>query len=194
MKSGLIRLKMNKNIFYDSVIKQYRYRMHCPICGDEVQSGCRCYDDLDVLLSDIDDGIADATCSAKCCLDDYVDWDYIEEAMQTVGLGKDIKKCLSELTEKQSLEALKEYDIKDILYTLFCEDSKLTFSQIKNPTHQERLEMLWELGEAEDILQDCNIDIYPDCKDLSEEDAQKVLDYLIDECDFDRPSGEACPV
>ena len=193
MKYGLIRLKTNNNIFYDSIIKQYRYRMHCPECGKEIQGGCRCYDDLDILLGDIDDGIADFACCAKCCLVGG-DWDEIGEAMQTVGLEKDIKKCLSALTEEQSFEALKQHDLKDVLCCLFCQNSDMTFSQIKNPTHQERLEILWELGDAKDILWENDIDYYTDCKDLSEKEAQAVLDILTDGGDFDCPSGEACAI
>ena len=101
MKDGLIRLKVNINIFYDSVIKQYRYRMHCPECGTEIQNGCRCYNDLDILLMDIDDGIADFTCSAKCCLA-RDDWDELGEAMQTAGLNIDYK----DLSEEQSQTVL----------------------------------------------------------------------------------------
>jgi hypothetical protein len=193
LKDGLIRLKANKNIFYDSIIKQYRYRMHCPECEKEIPDGCRCYDDLDVLLGDIDDGIADLTCCAKCCLING-DWDDLGEAMQEAGLKKDIKKCLSSLTVVQSYEALKQLNVKDVLWTLFCQNSDMTFLQVKNPTHQERLKILWELGDAKDVLWENDIDCCSDCKDLSEKEAQEVLDILTDGGDFDSPSGEACTI
>jgi len=100
MKEGLIRITDEKDIFYDSVEKVYRYRMHCPSCGKVVPI-CRCYQDIEELLMNIDEGIANYTCSSKCTLL-IGEWDEIDEAMQTLGLYPDI----SELTEEQASQVL----------------------------------------------------------------------------------------
>lgn len=97
MKEGLIRLTDEKDVFYDSIEKVYRYRMRCPNCS-KVGVNCRCYQDLDALLSDIGEGLADFTCSAKCALI-IGDWDELDEAMQEAGLqGMELK----DLTEEEA--------------------------------------------------------------------------------------------
>ncbi len=97
MKEGLIRLTDEKDIFYDSVEKVYRYRVHCPNCG-KVANNCQCYMHLERLLADIDGGLADFTCSAKCALL-FGDWSELSEAMQEAGLhGKE----LEDLTEEEA--------------------------------------------------------------------------------------------
>jgi len=98
LKDGLVRLKENENIFYDSVNGVYKYRMHCPECG-KVIDYCRCYNDLHILYADIDEGIADYTCSARCCLL-CGDWDEIEDALMDVEFNKNTK--LSNLSETQA--------------------------------------------------------------------------------------------
>ena len=77
---------------------------------------------------------------------------------------------------------------------LLEQDSQFLLSQIKNPTHDERLEIIWIMGDVKDVLFENDIDYYPDCKDLTEEQAQEVLDFLTDGGEFDYPSGEECEV
>jgi len=103
LKDGLIRLKENKDIFYDSVDGVYKYRMHCPYCG-KVIDNCRCYNDLQKLSIDIDDGIADYSCCAKCCLLNDDEWDDIEDALIDAKLDKNTK--LSDLSETQAQSVL----------------------------------------------------------------------------------------
>ena len=192
MKDGFIRIKDNNDIFYDSIEKVYRYRMHCPECEKLIPT-CRCYHDLDCLLIDIEEGIADYTCSAKCCLVGG-DWDELGEAMQEIGLEKDLKECLKLLTETQSAEAFNELNINCVLKTLFEQSSQFTFSQIKDPSHEDRLEIIFIMGDVKTHLKEYDIDYYPDCKDLTEEQAQELLDFLTDGGEFDYPSGEECEV
>ena len=85
MKDGFIRINDNNDIFYDSIEKVCRYRMHCSECEKLIPT-CRCYHDLDCLLIDIEEGIADYTCSAKCCLVGG-DWDELGEAGDRVVTG-----------------------------------------------------------------------------------------------------------
>lgn len=105
MKEGLIRLTNEKNIFYDSIERVYRYRIHCPNCGIIVPT-CRCYNDLDLLLSDIYEKISDCYCSSKCLLLGG-EWDEITYAMIECCIDPETK--IEDLTEKQAKE------IKDIL-------------------------------------------------------------------------------
>ena len=102
MKDGLIRLTGEKDIFYDSVEKVYRYRMHCPGCGKAINN-CMCYQNLDRLCRDIIDGIADYTCSAKCALM-LGGWDDLDEAMQATGIQD---HGINDLTEEQAKKVLK---------------------------------------------------------------------------------------
>jgi len=102
MKEGLIRLTGEKDIFYDSAGKVYRYRMHCLNC-DMVSTNCRCYHDLDDLLSDIDAGLANYTCSSICALL-YGHFDEITDAMEECGHSRD--NTIDSLTEDQALRVL----------------------------------------------------------------------------------------
>lgn len=45
MKEGFIKITGEDNLFYDSIKKEYRYRMHCPYCHKV--SGCWCFEELD---------------------------------------------------------------------------------------------------------------------------------------------------
>lgn len=198
MKAGLVRLTGERDIFYDSIDKIYRYRMHCPGCKKVIPT-CRCYGEdtggLDRLLIDIDDGIADCTCSSKCALV-INDCCEVAEVMQEAGFEKDLRACLNQLTEEQSLDVLKKskYCLSTVLMALFDRDSNIPISHIKNPTHEERLEILWLLGDVKEILQENNIKYQPDIKDLSEDEATKVMDLLTSDGDGDYPGGEACAI
>ncbi len=59
MREGLVRIKGEEDLFYDSIEKVYRYRMHCPRCGKI--SGCRCFHHLE----DIDDD--EILCCTNVC-------------------------------------------------------------------------------------------------------------------------------
>jgi len=45
MKEGLVKITDTDNLYYDSITKQYKYKMHCPYCGKH--SGCWCFPDFD---------------------------------------------------------------------------------------------------------------------------------------------------
>ncbi len=194
MKEWLI--KIQDNIYYDSEERVYRYKMHCPNC-DKQSERCQCYTDLDRLLSDIDDGIADYTCSSKCALL-IGDFDELGEAMQIamqiVGLERDVKTALKELSEEQRIERIKEYSLEGVLLNLFRHDSKIPIDHLKNPSPEEQLEILLVMGDAEDILWNYGIDIYPKIEDLTEEQASQVLTILTEDADFDYPGGDECIV
>jgi len=87
MKDGFIRITDEKNLFYDSVNRVYRVRMHCPNCGKD--SGCRCFDTLGKAEGFIDDGIP-FVCSSKCSLKSLVGdvgVDDIGDTMKEMGMG-----------------------------------------------------------------------------------------------------------
>ena len=192
MKEGLIRITGEKDIFYDSIEKVYRYRMHCPNCK-KVISICRCYQDLDALLINIDDGIADYTCSSKCALN-FGEWDELGEAMQALDLSRDLKECVSELSAQQLKESLRKYEIGSVLLELFNSNSEMPISHLKNPTRKEQEEILFVMGDVKDVLYDLDKSYYPDISELTEEQASQVLTILTEDGDFDYPQGEDCTI
>jgi len=192
MREGLIRLTGEKDIFYDSIEKVYRYRMHCPQCGEVIKT-CRCYQDLERLESDISDGIADYTCSSKCALL-CGEWDDIDEAMQSLDLSKDLRTCLSQISEEILKEELNGYSRISLLMKLIQYDSEMPINHIKKLTKEEMLDLLMIMGDGKDILWRNNISYYPDIKDLTEEDARKILNILTEDGDFDMPGGEECTI
>lgn len=190
-KQGLIRIQGEENIWYDSDEKVYRYRMHCPNC--KVALPCRCYQDLEALLGDIDDGIADFTCSAKCALL-IGEWDELDEAMQEAGLTGDLRKCLSKLTNEQLDDVIRGYDLDDVLKALFDAKSNIPFSHLNQTliNREERVEIIFAMGDVKDVLWNHDISYYPEIESLTEDESRKLLDILNDGCDFDMASGEAC--
>lgn len=192
MEFGLTRSPLNENIFYDSIKQVWRYRMHCPNCT-KVSVSCRCYgkEELDKLLCDIDSGIADLPCNAKCCLE-LGEFDTLDDVMRGLGLGKDIRDTLNELSETESMEVWNEYDYKSVLLNLYKSDSDIPISHLKDPTHDERLEIIFAMGDGRGTLDEYDKVYLPELKDLSDDDAQRVIDKLTEEDCFDRPSGEAC--
>lgn len=51
MRHGLIRITGQPDLFYDSIQKEYRYRLHCPRCGKESGCWCRRTDNEDIPVS-----------------------------------------------------------------------------------------------------------------------------------------------
>lgn len=190
MKDGLIRLTDEKDIFYDSIERVYRYRQHCPQCNT-VLKNCICYNDLDLLLNDIDDGISDYTCSSKCALL-IGDFDELNEAMQEVGLEKDIKTALKELTDTQRVEHIQCYQIEDVFVVLFSQGSSIPINHLKDPSTEEQIEIIMAMGDAKDVLYNNEIDIHPEIEDLTEEQASQVLTILTEDGGFDAPHGDYC--
>ena len=105
MKAGLIRLTDNKDIFYDSIEKTYRYRMCYQNCKQAILP-CICYNKLDSLLKDIEEGINNYTCSSKCAVLAEGMSEEIIEIMQELGFDTNIK--LEDLTEKQANEIMND--------------------------------------------------------------------------------------
>ena len=81
MKETLIRLTGEKNLFYDSEDRLYRYRMYCPYCGKE--SGCRCFDTLKKAETFAVDSVP-IVCSSKCFLKSLIDDQGIDEIGDTM--------------------------------------------------------------------------------------------------------------
>ncbi len=187
-KQFLVKINDVDNIWYDSDEKVYRRRTFCPFC--HVATGCLCYEDLDLALIDEDDK-NDYTCSTKCALVNG-DWDELGEAMQEAGLYKDLKICLSQLTDAQLKKEFTEYSLEYVLMELYRQNSNIPFSHLNNPSRDEQLEMLWVVGDIKDILWGLDISYYPEPKDLTEEQAKLVLDILNEDEDWEYPSGDIC--
>jgi len=179
MKEGLIRLTDEKDIFYDSIERVYRYRQHCPQCNVALPK-CMCYNDLDLLLNDIDDGISDFTCSSKCALI-IGEWDELEEAM----LASDVHKDMSDLIRTLSDEQMKEYLKKEY------EGCNIYIDWDKR-TRENMITMLKENNLREDILEFFDVSRGKSIEELTEEEASKVLTILTEDGDFDAPHGDYC--
>ncbi len=197
MKEGLIRLTDEKDIFYDSIEKVYRYRMHCPNCK-QVISTCVCYNDLDVLYGDIDDGIADYTCSSKCTVLSWGMSEEVAEAMRELGFEKDMKECLKQLTEDQVFEELKAYmhslALEEVVASLIRADSVIPVSHLKKPTYEEQIEILMAIGDVRQSLENHEIQIFPELEDLTEEQTRLITEFLSDNDDFGYPHGDVCNI
>ena len=86
MKENLIRLTGEKDLFYDSEDRLYRYRMHCPQCGK--YSGCRCFDELEKAENFAVEGM-NFLCSSRCFLKSLIDdqgIDDIGDTMKEMGI------------------------------------------------------------------------------------------------------------
>jgi len=195
MKEGLIRLTNEKDIFYDSIEKVYRYRMHCPNCKTVI-STCICYNDLDVLLMDIDEGVADYTCSSKCTVLSWGMSEEVAEAMRELGFEKDLKECIKQLTEDQLFEELKayKYSLEEVVASLIRSDSVIPVSHLKKPTYEEQIEIIMAIGDVRQSLENHKIQIFPELNDLTEEQTRLITEYLSDNDNFDYPHGDMCVV
>jgi hypothetical protein len=111
-REGLIKLTGEDNLFYDSVEKVYRYRMHCPKC--KKISGCQCFEDLEeaehASIYELD-----YCCTYKCTVMEIVEhgaYD-IDRIMSSLEIKKDIKN----LTEEDAMSIVdeigQEIDIDD---------------------------------------------------------------------------------
>lgn len=111
-KEGLVKLTNEDNIFYDSIKKVYRYRMHCPKCGKI--SGCRCFEDIEDVEEASASGL-DFCCSSKCSiymLDSYEE-ERIKELMQELYIEKDIKDLTEEDASLILEDLCNDYDSLD---------------------------------------------------------------------------------
>ncbi len=179
MKEGLIRLTDEKDIFYDSIEKVYRYRQHCPQCGTKIDT-CMCYNDLELLFSDIDDNISDYTCSAKCSLL-AGDWDYLSDAMENVG-------CYRKASEL--IKNIPDNDIKEYLEGIFLGYGLKI--NLKEHTRDLMLTILKENQLEEDIIEHFEIDRGKSIEELTEDEAKEVLEMLTSDYDGDYPHGDFC--
>jgi hypothetical protein len=193
MKEGLIRLTDEKDIFYDSIEKVYRYRMYCPNCK-QVISTCICYNDLDVLFMDIDEGTANYTCSSKCTVLSWGMSEEVTEAMRELGFEKDLKECLKQLSDTHRMEYLQGYQIEDVLITLYRHECTIPIHHLKDPSTEEQIEIIIIMGDARDVLDNNEISYQPKLEDLTEEQARLITEFLSDNDDFDYPHGDACNI
>lgn len=184
---GAIKLTAEDNLFYDSIGKVYRYRMHCPQC--KKPSGCRCFPDLEEAeTATMED--CDYACSSKCAvIYSYENNDaQIEEALQGLGFRRPIK----ELTEEETtliipfLYTNEKDEVRDAID--FLEINK----HISQLDHSDKMKII-EYFEECDILDACDslsIEMQKPIEDLTEEEAKKVLE--MSDIDFDSPNGESC--
>ncbi len=184
---GIIKLTNEDNLFYDSVERVYRYRMHCPQC--KKPSGCRCFPDLEEAeTATMED--CDCACSSKCSvLYAYENNDsQIEEALEELGFKRQIK----ELTEEEIsliIPFLYAND-KDLIRDAI--DSLEINKHIMQLDHSDRMKII-EHHDESDILDACDslsIEMQKPIEELTEEEARKVLEMA--DIDFDSPNGESC--
>ena len=179
MRNGLIRITGEKDIFYDSIEKVYRYRMHCPNCHKVIPQ-CMCYNDIGKLMNDIDDGIADFTCSSKCALL-MGDWDELDEAMQHGGICKDANELIKGISDEDIIIFLnKEFKSMNL---------KIKFD---NYIRKDLLVVINENQLEDGLLEELDISKGKSIEELTEEEALKVLNILTDDYDGDYPSGDFC--
>lgn len=182
-KLWLIKLTGEDNLFYDSEEKVYRYRMHCPYCGKA--SGCQCYEDMEEAECDEANEI-NYSCSAKCSLM-FGEWEGVDMAM---GEAK-IRWRASELPESDArklFEHLKETEVLAAMQDLSI------FKHKRDLTIEERCSIIEHFGEGlEEHASTHGIDMRKDIKDLTEDEARKVLGIVAEECEApDAPMGEVC--
>ncbi len=80
MKEGLVKITGEDNLYYDSITKQYKSAMHCPICGK--YSGCWCYPDFDSIPLWEEEYPNTYCCDVHFCLDSGSDLYDIADALK----------------------------------------------------------------------------------------------------------------
>ena len=103
MREGLIKLTGEDNLFYDSIEKVYRYRMHCPIC--KKISGCQCFDDLED-AENMSMYELDYCDTYKCTIMELMK--YRNNDIDRIIPSLDIKKNINDLTEKDAENIIDE--------------------------------------------------------------------------------------
>ncbi len=107
MTKKFIKLTGEDNLFYDSIEKVYRYRMHCPIC--KKLSGCQCFEDLeDAEYASILE--LDYYCTYKCTVMGVIKHSTydIDEIISSL----EIKNDVNNLTEEEASNIIHEIDQK----------------------------------------------------------------------------------
>lgn len=105
MSRGLVKVTGEDDLFYDSIEKVYRYRMHCPRCGR--YSGCRCFQTLEAVDDALFHNPPSMHCSCRCYVNDTDDAaEYAEEMHIT------IKPTMEEWNAQKIVKAMIE-DIDD---------------------------------------------------------------------------------
>lgn len=104
-REGLIKLTGEDNLFYDSIEKVYRYRMHCPKCTKI--SGCQCFEDLEeaehVSMYELDH-----CCTYKCTVMEIVEHGAYD--IDEIMLLLEIKKDIESLTEEDASEIIDKIE------------------------------------------------------------------------------------
>jgi len=115
MKECLIRLTDEKDLFYDSEDRCYRYRMHCPYCGK--YSGCRCFPTLEKAENFAEDGM-NFLCSSMCFLNSMIDdqgREDIGDTMKEMGMIWRLKwyvyKYTGYISEQDAYEVIDTMEI-----------------------------------------------------------------------------------
>lgn len=98
MFNYLVKITDEENLFYDSEERLYRYRMHCPACGET--SGCRCFETIEKAY-DFMENDYDYLCSSRCFIESAVDDYELGEAMKEIGLiSLNFKSCIPVWVQK----------------------------------------------------------------------------------------------
>ncbi len=115
MQEYLIRITGERNLFYDSEDRLYKYRMHCPYCGKA--SGCRCFETIEEAEGFIDDATS-FMCSSTCTLISFVDdfgEDDVRDTIKGMGFIWRLKwyifKFTEYISEKDAYEVLEAMDL-----------------------------------------------------------------------------------
>lgn len=188
---GIVKLTAENDLFYDSVEKLYRYRMHCPECG--TISGCRCFPDLEEAeLATVSE--TDYACSSRCSLlYSYENSDgQIEEALQCIGFNRPIKDLTVQESEQIISFLYKDIDTRECIRDII-DDLEIN-KHVSQLSHEERIKILIQYDATEfSIISTCDligIEMQRPLESITEEEARKVLD--IAEIDFDCPDGDSC--
>lgn len=106
MKNGLVKITGENNLYYDSTIKQYKFVMHCPLCGK--YSGCWCFPDFESIPM-WDEECPNTYCSDRCFVLD------LKEDLEDIAaeLKITIKPTIEEWTASKVVHAYLEEYLED---------------------------------------------------------------------------------